>query len=185
MPAFDIFEDNFTHNPFQKYSNRLFNCSVVGANQIRRLAISEMPHTTWIRILFEHIFFYIVITEEIGLFGESDERKERLIEGLIEVVVPAALNFIFHDTLEAKRVDRSVKAEVILRKRLAEYEQMSRVLPAKGIAKLSQTSLGAFCVNVSKIAGEPNDPTHMSITRTHIHDSIEILNMDIFTAMVS
>jgi len=184
MPAFDLFEGGFTHDPFQKYANRIFNCSIVGANQIRKLAITGMPHNTWIRVLFEYMFYYFVVTRDIGLHGESEERRKRVIEGLIEVLLPAALEFVFHDRTETKKIERRERAEKALRDRLAEYSRFDRVLPAAGIAKLSQTSLGIFCTNVSKVAGEPNDPTHMSTARTHIQDSINILNMDIFAAMV-
>ena len=182
MAGTDIFPDGHPEDLYKRYANRIFNCSAIGANAIRKARGGAVPDDTWVSILFEFVFFYAALTATTGLVESDNERRERVIAKLSRLVIPHAVDYLLEDTDEdgnEKTKDQLLEEGT---KRSKDYEKCEQFLPDVGEAPKS-TALDAFCHRVAKLAGEPGDAAIMVTCHAHIRDSLDLLDMDLFAAM--
>ena len=93
----DIFGEDSIGDIYQKYANRIFKCSAIGANALRKINDGEMSRAVWVTILFEHIYFYMAVTAEMGLHESDDARQERILSKLAQLLIPYAADYVFDD----------------------------------------------------------------------------------------
>ena len=182
MTQIDIF-DSCESDIYTSYGNRLFHCSVIGANQVRNLASGAMSRPIWVQVLFEFLCFYVALTSEYGLCESSVGRKDRVVDKFAGMLLPAAVDYVFEDNDHDGNEKFKADFAKMLAARQAEYAKFQRVLPLDGDDKLKRTALGAFCAKVSETASEPNDAACMMAVHSHIHDSLKVLGMDTFAAL--
>lgn len=179
MAGVDIFPDEESGNIYKRYSNRIFNCSAIGANAIRKINADGLSSDAWVSILFEFLFFYVALTAETGLIESDIERRERVITKLSQLVIPAAVEYLLDDSNDKTR--NHLLGECA--GRLQEYAKYDQFLPFDGEERHRHSALGAFCHRVAELAGHPGDSAHVMTCHAHVQDSLELLNLDLFAAM--
>jgi hypothetical protein len=179
----DIFGEDATGDIYQKYANRVFKCSAIGANALRKINDGEMSRSVWVTILFEHIYFYMAVTSEMGLYESDDERRERVLSKLAKLLISYASDYVFDDV---RRDGNEGRKNQLLQQcviRVKEYSECKRIVPLEGQDRLASTALGSLCSRVSDLAGQPDEAAHVMTVHSHIQDSLDILGMDLFAAM--
>jgi hypothetical protein len=179
----DIFGEDAKGDIYQKYANRIFKCSAIGANALRKINDGEMSRAVWVTILFEHVYFYMAVTSEMGLYESDEARRERILSKLAQLLIPYAADYVFDDV--RKDGNEGMKNQLLQQcvVRMKEYSRCKRIVPIEGEDRLGSTGLGSLCSRVSDLAGQKDEAAHVMTVHSHIQDSLEILGIDMFAAM--
>ena len=183
MARVDIFNEELPGDIYKKYSNRVVNIALVGANQVRRHMGEDFKKETWMQVLWEFVYFYIALTRDHGLADSDDARRERVGDKLSNLMIPALVDYLLEDVRRDKNESFKTYYLAEFTQRMQRYEKCKEVLPSEGGTKLEWTALGVFCRGIADQVGRKDDTAVIMLSHSHIMDSIEVLNLDVFAAM--
>ena len=110
-----LFGDKFVApNSTEDLASRIFACSVVGANELKRIAENPVSRPTWLSIVFEFVFFYVVLVKGCSWAHLSPEKQETRTEELTNVLIEAVVDYVFEGGANQTRVE-PLKAELAAR----------------------------------------------------------------------
>lgn len=153
-------------------SNRIFKCSVVGANALRSAADKPVSRPAWLSIAFEFIFFYLTLAERRSWAHLPTEELEMLSSQAGDVLLTAVVDFVFEDADGADNAARVERFKDDLSKRKAEYGKYTLMVNDSEADKPEGTALWAFCSKVAALAGNPKDVGLLMTAHAHIYDSM-------------
>ena len=184
MGRVDIFNHEYGIDPLKPYASRLFNCAVVGANEVARLADHALTRDAWLNIVFEFMYFYLALTKGHVLKDVQAGRKKEVTLGLVDVLIPRVVDYIFDISNPKQSNDLKTKHLKMAVERLKVYEEYKTLLPETE-NDLKGTALGSLCNSVAELAGHPGNPMYEMIVYSHTTDSIAFLKVRSFVASVT
>jgi hypothetical protein len=184
MGHIDIFNHEYGIDPLKPYASRVFNCSVVGANEIVRLMDHNVPRDVWLGIVFEFMYFYLALTDGQVLKDVAGERKEEVTNGLVDLLIPRAVDYIFEIPNERQSEMHKQQHMKMAIARLKAYKEYKRVLPDTE-KDLKGTALGSLCASVSELVGHPGNPMYEMACYSHVTESMAFLKMRAFVTSVT
>jgi hypothetical protein len=182
MARIDIFGDH-NLNLYQKYTNAVVNVALVGANQVRLHTGGDLKKETWMKVMWEFVYFYVALTRDHGLAESDATRREQVGDKLTSLLVPALVDYLFEDIHGDENESFKTYYLAELAQRMQRYEKCRAVLPGDGDVKPEWTALGVFGRGVADLVGREEDTAVMMLCHSHVMDSIRVLNLDIFAAM--
>jgi hypothetical protein len=180
MESVSLFADTYTLDNYQKYSNRVFVASAVGANAIQQLDGSRMPKDFWVAVVFEFIYFYLAHAEACARTVGGDDHADRVFKRLGESLINAAVDYVFDDVYEDGNQTLKLKHMDELADRMDIYGKYEHAVPEKEGEGSKGTALWTFCRKVAAFVGHPDDTAYMMTCHAHIFDSLEVLDTDTF-----
>jgi len=183
MARVNIFDEGLSSDFYMKFSNRMVNIALVGANQVRRHMGEDFKKETWMQTLFEFVYFYIALTRDHGLAESDSARRERVGDKLSNLLIPALVDYLFEDVRRDENESFKTYYLAELMQRLQRYEKCKATLPGDDGVKLDWTALGIFCRGIADQVGRKDDTAVIMLCHSHVMDSIEVLNLDVFAAM--
>ena len=174
MSYIDIFdkEDCLT-DPLTDHACRMFNGSVIGANAIRRFAGEGFPHTIWLSIVFEFMFFYFALTHHEALKDWRPDRRDKLTERLVQLLISRSVEYVLDDPTGKLVGKYSENAAA----RIEQYGRCESILRIEENQRMERSAEGLLGKQVSRLAGEDNDTGFTMTTHIHIGESVEFLRI--------
>jgi hypothetical protein len=179
MGTLNIFGDDAgSMDAVQRYANRVFNCSVVGANEFKRLTDDGLTTDIWLSIVFEFLFFYVAVTANRA----SAEEGKQVTTELVDKLIPQVVDYVFEDVRQDQNaaMKKSYMNEVAAR--IDEYNRFDRVMPLAESDQPEGSALWSLCIRISALAGRPGDISFTLAAHSHMFDSLLILDSDPFLA---
>jgi hypothetical protein len=184
LSGIDIFNHEYGIDPLKPYASRMFNCSVVGAHEMSGLMDTKPPQDVWLSIVFEFMYFYLALTKGHVLKDVPRQRRDEVMNGLVELLIPRVIDYIFDAPNENQR--RLLKDQYLkmTRARLETYDEYKKLL-ADTENDLKGTAIGSLCDSVSELAGHPGNPMYEMACFSHINDTMGFLKIKTFVASVT
>jgi len=182
MARINIF-DSENLDLYQKYVNRVVNVALIGANQVRLHTGGTLKKDTWMKVLWEFVYFYVALTRDHGLAASDTERRDRVGDKLSGLLVPSLVDYLFEDVRGDENESFKTYYLAELTQRLQRYEQCRAVLPGDDDVKPEWTALGIFGRGVADLVGREEDTAVIMLCHSHVMDSLPVLNLDVFAAM--
>lgn len=159
-------------------SNRIFQCSIIGANELRRATGKPIPRSLWLSIVFEHLFFYLTLANRITWAHTPKEERESMTARTANILLTAVVDYVFENGSEDENAARVDHFKTELAARMKEYCKFKLVIRESESEESKGTALWAFCKKVSALAGSPNDLVGMMTAHAHIHDSMMAIGIE-------
>lgn len=164
----------------KSFANGLFNCSIVGANEIKRVADDDLQPQAWLSIVFEMVFFYLALTRREALKELDRDGREKVGRELVDLLIPNAVDFAFEDFAGDGNAALKRNFQKELNARMTEYSRKRFMVPKRAGDPVEDSAIGALAVRVTKLAGRPNDSSILLACNSHIQDSTLLLEMENF-----
>jgi hypothetical protein len=153
-------------------ANRIFTCSIVGANELKRTAEGPIPRSIWLSIVFEFMFFYLTLVRYQVWAHLPKDKQEALANKTNDVLLRAAVNYVFEDDDNEANEERVENFKGELAARMEEYKAFKVLVRKSQSEKSEGTALWAFCNKAAALAGKPEDLVCIMTTHAHVHDSM-------------
>jgi hypothetical protein len=159
-------------------ATRIFECSVIGANDLKRAVDKPISRPVWLSIVFEFAFFYITLAKRHSWAHHPVEKQEKLTNQLSDVLLTAVVDYVFEDGAAASNTARVEHFKAELEARIAEYGEFKLMVRESQSQKSEGTALWAFCNKATALAGSPRDVVGIMATHAHIYDSTMAIGME-------
>jgi hypothetical protein len=159
-------------------ASRIFKCSVVGANELKRTVEKSIPRPVWLSIVLEFVFFYIALANRHSSAHLPDEKQEKNTGELSDTLLTAIVDYVFEDGGDAANAARVNQFKAELEARMQEYGKFELMVRESQSEKSEGTALWAFCNQVTALAGKPKDLVCIMVTHAHIYDSTMAIGME-------
>ena len=159
-------------------SSRIFQCSIIGANELRRATGKAIPRSIWLSIVFEHLFFYVTLAGRHTWAHLPVKKQESMTAKMAGILLPAVVDYVFEDGSEEENVARVDHFKGELAARMREYGKFKFIICESESEESKGTALWAFCNKVSALAGCPDDLVGIMTAHAHIYDSMMAIGMD-------
>jgi len=174
-----LFGDNWVEpNSIEDLANRIFTCSVIGANELKRVSESDIARPAWLSIVFEYAFFYVALAKRHTWADLPAETQESRAKNLSEVLLTAVVDYVFEDAGTVTCAARVEQFKAELEARMEEYGKFDLFAGETESDKPEGTALWAFCTKVSALAGSPGDLACTMAAHAHIYDSMKYVGRE-------
>lgn len=159
-------------------ANRIFKCSVVGANALKQAAEKPIARSVWLSIVFEFVFFYIALAKGHSWTHLPPEKQETIASRVSNVLITAVVDYVFDDGDHDANAARVAQFKDELAARMEEYGKFKLMVRESGSEKSEGTALWAFCKTATALAGKPDDVVCIMTAHAHIYDSMSAIGME-------
>lgn len=160
-------------------ASRIFTCSIVGANELKRAAEKPIPQSVWLSMVFEFVFFYLVVAARHSWAHLAAEKQRLMVSQATDVLLTAAVDYVFDDDSDDANTARVEQFKAELAARMEEYGKFELIVRESQSEKSEGTALWAFCNQLAALAGKPGDLVCIMTTHAHIYDSMLAIGMKV------
>lgn len=165
------------HGSIEDITSRIFKCSIVGANTLRRIAEKPMQRPVWLSVVFEYMFFYLTLTRQHTWDHLPVENQEKLANEASHMLLTAVVDYVFEDDGTTENTVRVEQFKAELAGRIEEYSKFACLIRESESEPAEGTALWAFCNKVAALVGSPKDISCTMTTHSHIYDSLVAIGM--------
>ena len=163
--------------PLHDFGNRIFACSVAGANEVRGLN-PWIPKQVFLSMVFEFTFFYLALAFDQGFGRMNSGRRKKVYEELVDLLIPAIVGFVFEENDLHDKESMKTKFVRETGQRLESYRKFESMVSHTGTCSIEETALWDFCEIIAKLNAHGGDHHFIMACHSHVLDSLLVLDLD-------